>query len=296
MVGHDSHVQFTEIWVTAITQYKRDTKHDILQGRLEADSPDALLDIINSEQHKFKEYRKRGQKIRAALKPILQLTELLSETVGESLAPVSIITTVPVETALTDDYDAYCQVHPPAKAISVAVCILLKVRDLVLICGLVRLICGSQAAKNVSTHYDTIVDMFEELRGFVDRLGVLNQQNITVPLKKVVVEILAQFLSTLGVTMKLMRQRHPGENEEIIASLLILGNEYRLAQYVKALLGRNTDASEAMRKLTRLLNQASLMVNTVTSVNATRGLQILEASRGRRFVFSCSTWLMFHAR
>ena len=201
-----------------------------------------------------------------------------------------------VETALTDDYDAYCQVHPPAKAISVAVCVLLKVRDLVLICGLVRLICGSQAAKNVSTHYDTIVDMFEELRGFVDRLGVLNQQNITVPLKKVVVEILAQFLSTLGVTMKLMRQRHPGENEEIIASLLILGNEYHLAQYVKALLGRNTDASEAMRKLTRLLNQASLMVNTVTSVNATRGLQILEASRGRRFVFSCSTWLMFHAR
>ena len=80
------------------------------------------------------------------------------------------------------------------------------------------------------------------------------------------------------------------------ASLLILGNEYRLAQYVKALLGRNTDASEAMRKLTRLLNQASLMVNTVTLVNATRGLQILEASRGRRFVFSCSTWLMFHAR
>ena len=34
-----------------------------------------------------------------------------------------------------------------------------------------------------------------------------------------------------------------------------MGNEYRLAQYVKALLGRNTDASEAMRKLTRLLNQ-----------------------------------------
>ena len=89
-----------------------------------------------------------------------------------------------------------------------------------LICGLVRLICGSQAAKNVSAHYDTIVDMFEELRGFVDRLGVLNQQNITVPIKKVVVEILAQFLSTLGVTMKSVRQKRPGENEEIIACII----------------------------------------------------------------------------
>ena len=85
--------------------------------------------------------------------------------------------------------------------------------------GQVRLI-WSQAAKNVSIHYDTIVDMFEELRGFVDRLGVLNQENITVPLKKVVVEILAQFLLTLGVTMKTMRQKRPGEIEGLIACII----------------------------------------------------------------------------
>ena len=100
MTDHDAQSQFLEIWVSAMAQYKQVTKHDLLQGRLQASSPDALLVIIETEQNKFSEYRKQGQKIRDVLKPVLGLVDVLSETVGESLSPVS----VAVITSATDKY------------------------------------------------------------------------------------------------------------------------------------------------------------------------------------------------
>ena len=91
MADHDSRSQFLEIWITAIARYKQVTKHDLLQGKLQASSPDALLDIIETEQNKFSEYRKQGHKIRDVLKPVLGLVGVLSETVGESLASLLLL-------------------------------------------------------------------------------------------------------------------------------------------------------------------------------------------------------------
>ena len=74
----------------------------------------------------------------------------------------------------------------------------------------------SKAAKDVSANYDMIVDLFEELKGFIERLGVLNQQDISMPLKKIIIEILAQLLVTLAVTTKWMKQKRPGEQSKMV--------------------------------------------------------------------------------
>ena len=74
----------------------------------------------------------------------------------------------------------------------------------------------SKAAKDVSANYDTIVDLFEELKGFIERRGVLNQQDISMPLKKIIIEILAQLLVTLAVTTKWMKQKRPGEQSKMV--------------------------------------------------------------------------------
>ena len=42
-----------------------------------------------------------------------------------------------------------------------------------------------------------IIEMFEELKGFIGRLGVHNREEITESLKKVIVKILAQLLVVL---------------------------------------------------------------------------------------------------
>ena len=91
MADIDPYSQFPDLWVSAIKRYKQDTRYDILEGRLEADSPDALVVIIEREQEKFKEFRKKGERIRNAIKPVLELVNRFSETVGESVATVSIL-------------------------------------------------------------------------------------------------------------------------------------------------------------------------------------------------------------
>ena len=48
--------------------------------------------------------------------------------------------------------------------------------------------------------------MFEEMKGFIGRLDVHNQAEITEALKKIIVEILAQLLVVLGVATKWMKQ------------------------------------------------------------------------------------------
>ena len=54
--------------------------------------------------------------------------------------------------------------------------------------------------------------MFEELKGFIGRLNVLNQQEITEPLKKIIVDILGQLLMVLRVFTKRMKQSKIGKN------------------------------------------------------------------------------------
>ena len=95
MADIDPQSQFLGLWISAITRYKQDTKYDILDGRLEANSSDALLVVIEREQEKFKEYWKKGERVRNAIKPVLELVNRFSETVGESVAMVSIASAAP---------------------------------------------------------------------------------------------------------------------------------------------------------------------------------------------------------
>ena len=82
--------KFQEVWIAALTRYKQDTKCDYLDHGLEADSPDALCRVLDKELGKFKQYRKKGEKVHNAIKPVLELVNMPLETIGESLATVSI--------------------------------------------------------------------------------------------------------------------------------------------------------------------------------------------------------------
>ena len=82
-------LQFQEIWSSAITRYNQDTKRDYLERGLEADSPDALFVILDKELNRFKEYRKRGRRVRHVIRSVLELVNISSGAIGDSLATVS---------------------------------------------------------------------------------------------------------------------------------------------------------------------------------------------------------------
>ncbi|KAA1475000.1 hypothetical protein DENSPDRAFT_883228 [Dentipellis sp. KUC8613] len=124
---------FAEIWGAAIKRYETDTKKSLadaspdLAGALTADR---LLEVIDDEHGKFKNYRSRGEKVRSAIKPVLVLVELFSDVAGEGVA----------------------NVFQPGKAVFVAVKYLLN------------------AARNISSRYDAIVDIFVQTHNFLNRL------------------------------------------------------------------------------------------------------------------------------
>ena len=60
-----------------------------------------------------------------------------------------------------------------------------------------------------------IIDMFEKLKGFMGRLDVYVQHEITDHLKKIIVSILAQVLVVLGVATKWMKQSRLGKSAHI---------------------------------------------------------------------------------
>lgn len=86
--------QLANIWASALSKYKQDTKQDLLHVSLKVDSPKALLEIIDKEMKQFKEYRKKGERTRAVVISLLEMAASLSEMVSEGLTTVSTLTVI----------------------------------------------------------------------------------------------------------------------------------------------------------------------------------------------------------
>ena len=83
--------QFQDIWKSALTKYKQDTDRDYFEGWLGEDSPDALFRLLDVELKGRKKYQKRRTDLRAAILPVLDLVNVSSKTIGESLVTVSTV-------------------------------------------------------------------------------------------------------------------------------------------------------------------------------------------------------------
>ena len=78
------------IWDRAIATYNQHTKsYYLIEGGLEADSPDVMFGILDNELNRFKQYRKKGEKLRSTIEPVLNMVNVFSEVIREGLATVS---------------------------------------------------------------------------------------------------------------------------------------------------------------------------------------------------------------
>lgn len=78
-------------------------------------------------------------------------------------------------------------------------------------------------AKDVSSNYNAITAMFQEMTTFLERFAVHLSQEISEPLKRIVIEILAQILKALGVVTKTIKKGQMGNvvNQMLLSALLI---------------------------------------------------------------------------
>ena len=209
MAASESNAQFAAIWASALEEYKRNTNKDPTLTPLEGDSPDALLAIIDEKQRTFKHYRSKGEKIRKALKPILELVLLFSEAAGEGTALVSVATVLRqslVTNSTSIDISTiesnFCRHSRTTRSEYCVTCSF---------GGSASDTAPSQAAKNVTAKYDAILDVFGEMGNFLDRLRVYLKQDVTAPMRKIFVEILSQMLRTFGIFTKFMKRNRLSE-------------------------------------------------------------------------------------
>ena len=69
----------------------------------------------------------------------------------------------------------------------------------------------SQAAKDVRASQDTLVDIFERIEMFFRRLEVYTEVPPTAEMMDLIIEIMAEVLSILGIATKEMKQSRISE-------------------------------------------------------------------------------------
>ena len=100
------------------------------------------------------------------------------------------------------------QAHLPAKAVLVAI----RVCAITVSRRRSPRAYRSSAAKDVSANYDMIIQMFRDLKSFLEQLSVYIQLEITTSLQETVVDTLAQLSMVLGVVTKSIKQKRSGDD------------------------------------------------------------------------------------
>ena len=68
-----------------------------------------------------------------------------------------------------------------------------------------------QAAKDVKSSYDALIDLLETIEHFMGRLEIYIDIPLTAPMRQILVKIMVELLSTLALATKQMKQSRPGK-------------------------------------------------------------------------------------
>ena len=108
-----------------------------------------------------------------------------------------------------------------------------------------------QAAKDVRASQDTLVDIFERIEMFFRRLEVYTEVSPTSEMMVIIIQIMVEVLSILGIAMKEIKQSRLSKSFSTITPEL---TEQCLEKYGKKLIGR-TDMEDALKKLDKLTQE-----------------------------------------
>ncbi|KAI9450824.1 hypothetical protein BJY52DRAFT_1419405 [Lactarius psammicola] len=210
-----SSTNFHTIFTTALEAYKRQTKKDIASHPLaiqlkSCDSPDAILTVLRAQVQAFDQSQIAHEKLTKWLDPTVNVLYAFTATLGNGLGLV----------------------FPPSNAIFAGIGVLL------------------QAVKDVRASRDALVDLFGRLEYFFKRLEKYVEVRPTTAMTDIIVKIMVEVLSILGIVTKEVRQG-------------------RTKKYLKRLVGRN-DVEDALQRLDKLTQEEARMA----------AAEALEISRG----------------
>jgi hypothetical protein len=117
-----------------------------------------------------------------------------------------------------------------------------------------------QAASGVSSSYDALLDLFDRIGNFLNRLDIYTGIPPTQMITDIIVKIMAELLSVLGLATKLIEKgrfcKFKGVYSWPVAQCVV-------AMFAKKLAGED-DVGTALQRLDRLTQEEARMVNAET--------------------------------
>jgi hypothetical protein len=133
----------------------------------QANSPGAILELLQEREKTFKDYREGNRRLISCLSPAVNVIQAFSGILGEAVSLVP---------------------FPPAKALFVGIDVLLS------------------AASGVTSSYDALLNLFERLGNFLKRLEVYMTIPPTQMMTDLIVKIMVELLSVLALATKQIKQ------------------------------------------------------------------------------------------
>ncbi|KAF8265438.1 hypothetical protein EI94DRAFT_325156 [Lactarius quietus] len=141
-------------------------KHPFIDDLRGTDSPDNVLELLEEKANAFKVYRDGNRKLINWLSPVVKVVHTLSGVLGQAVG-------VP---------------FLPARAIFAGVDVLIT------------------AAGGVTSSYDALVDLFECIGNFLNRLRIYTDIPMTPSMTEIIVKIMVELLSVFALATKQIKQ------------------------------------------------------------------------------------------
>ncbi|KAI9449035.1 hypothetical protein BJY52DRAFT_1228000 [Lactarius psammicola] len=199
-----SSTDFETIFRSALEAYKQQTKKDIASHPLavqlqSCDSPSAILAVLRSQVQAFDRSQTADEKLTKWLDPTVNVLYAFSTTLGNGVGLI----------------------FPPSNAIFAGIGVLL------------------QAVKDVRDSQNALADLFGRIENFFKRLEAYIEVRPTAAMTNIIVKIMVEVLSILGIMTKEVGQG-------------------RMKKYLKKLVGRK-DVEDALQRLDRLTQEEARM-------------------------------------
>ncbi|KAI9461937.1 hypothetical protein BJY52DRAFT_1222141 [Lactarius psammicola] len=199
-----SSANFETIFTAALKEYKKQTKKDIASHPLATQlqscgSPTAILAVLRAQVQAFDQCQSADEKLTKWLDPTVNVLYAFSAVLGNGVGLI----------------------FPPSNAIFAGIGVLL------------------QAVKDVRTSENTLVDLFGRLEYFFKRLEQYIEVRPTAAMTDIIVKIMVEVLSILGIVTKEVGQG-------------------RTKKYLKKLVGRK-DVEDALQRLDQLTQEEARM-------------------------------------
>ncbi|KAF8260552.1 hypothetical protein EI94DRAFT_889486 [Lactarius quietus] len=200
---------FETIFTAALEEYKKQTKKDIASHPLAAelnscDSPNAVLTVLQTQVQTFGPSESANERWTKLLDPTVTVLYTFSTFLNNAVGPI----------------------FPPAAAIFTGISVLL------------------QAVKDVRASQDVIIELFRRMEFFFKRLEAYIKVRPTTAMMDIIVQIVVEVISILGVVTKEIRQG-------------------RIKKYLKTLFGIKR-VEDALQRLDKLTQEEARMAQTET--------------------------------